>query len=132
VGILYGETINIASPSFARLTDDRAILEQAILMRLETRRGTLPKDPEYGLLLTDYINAEMSAETLTRIPAEVQHELEKDQRIQAVTVVPRWNPGSSLASARLYLEMYVTPKEGPSFSLTLAVSQVSVQVLTKG
>jgi hypothetical protein len=48
VGDLYGTTIDAADPFFGILTDDQAILTQACVLRLQTRRGTLWTDPEYG------------------------------------------------------------------------------------
>jgi phage baseplate assembly protein W len=130
VGVLYGESINVDSPFFARLTDDQAILTQAILLRLSTKRGFYWADPEYGLSLADYINDGLTPDALARLPVEVQSELEKDERIAsaavsaAITETPQ--------GAAVNLSIRVTPVEGKTFTFVLAASAVTVDLLTVG
>lgn len=127
-----GETIDIGSKLFRRLRDDQAILAQAILMRLTTRRGTYWDDPEYGLLVADYLNAGLTPDTLARIPFEVQSELEKDERIERVEVRVDMATATAPAGARLRLTFLVTPATGGPFAFVLAVSELSVDILTTG
>lgn len=112
------------------LTDDREILTQAILLRLQTRRGTYWTDPEYGLALTELLSEHLTASELARLPSRVQAELEKDERIASVAV--EVEPSGPLNARRVVLRMTVTPAAGPTFPLVLSVDQVSVEVLTKG
>ena len=84
----YGETINIDSPLFRRLTGDEAILAQALEMRLDTRAGTFWDDPDYGLMVDDYINAGLTAEGIEGVAAAVKAECEKDERVSSAAVTP--------------------------------------------
>jgi phage baseplate assembly protein W len=129
VGV-YRETIDIRSPFFARLTDDQAILAQAVLMRLQTARGTLWTDPTYGLNVSDYVNADLTPDEVARLPLEVKAELEKEERIAAVTVAPKFSRSSS--GVKLYLDVRVTPSATKEFSMTLAVTDLSVELLLRG
>jgi phage baseplate assembly protein W len=129
VGI-YGETVDISSKFFRRLNNDQKILTQAIIMRLSTRRGLLWTDPEYGLPITNYVNEGLTQDSLARIPSEVQAELEKDERVATVAV------GASVSTtsqgSKLVLDLKVTPNEGPEFQLVLAVSALTLELLTQG
>lgn len=131
MGALYGETINIYSPLFARLTDDQAILTQAVLMRLNTKRGSDWSDPEYGYAISDLVNEGLSQENLARIPVEVALEVEKDERIASCTAVVS-SIRSTPSGAAILLSLVITPVDGPSFSLTLSINDVSVELLTRG
>ncbi|MFS8068763.1 MAG: hypothetical protein ACMG6S_20575 [Byssovorax sp.] len=130
MGTLYGESINVDSPFFARLTDDQAILTQAILLRLSTKRGFYWADPEYGLSLADFINDGLTPDAIARLPMEVQSELEKDERIAgaavsaAITTTPQ---GASVS-----LSIRVVPVDGSAFTFVLAASAVTVELLTIG
>jgi phage baseplate assembly protein W len=131
VANVYGETIDIRSPFFARLTDDQQILSQAILMRLSTRRGTYWSDPGYGLSVQDLLAAGLTVDALARIPAEVRAQLEQDERIRAVSVAPRVET-LGVGKVRLLLDLTVTPSRGPTFSRTVAVTDLTVELLTRG
>lgn len=126
----YGTTIDINDPFFRPLTDDRAILTQAIVMRLDTQRATYWTDPEYGLPVTNLLNEGLTDKRLARIPAEIAAELEKDERIAAVDVTTRIDGKSP--SLRIILALRVSPVEGDTFPLTLAISDLTVELLTKG
>ena len=127
---VYGETVDIGSKFFRKLTNDQKILEQAILMRLSTRRGLLWMDPEYGLPLADYVNEGLTQDTLAQIPSEVQAELEKDERISTVEANAKISTTSQ--GSKLGLDLKVTPNEGPEFQLTIGVSELTVELLTQG
>jgi phage baseplate assembly protein W len=127
----YGETILIASPFFRRLSDDQTILSQAIVMRLSTKRGTLWADPSYGLAVQDYLQAELTQDALVRIPFEIQAELEKDERIASVSVTSRMEQ-SALGGIKLFVDLIVTPLTGDTFPLTLAISELTVELITRG
>lgn len=130
MGVLYGQTVNVKSKLFRKLTDDEAILAQAAELRLGTKRGTYWTDPEYGLLCTDYVNEGVTRETLARIPNEVSAELEKDERIATATVAPTLARTES--GAAILLAITIEPVAGPSFDMTLSVDGVSVSLLTRG
>lgn len=130
MGLLYGETVNIDSPFFAVLSNDQAILMQAILMRLNTARGTYWADPEYGLALTDYVNEGLTPDALARIPVEVQSELEKDERVAGAFVKASITYGKNGVAVSLNIQ--ITPVEGKEFDFVLAASAVTVDLITLG
>lgn len=127
----FGESIDIRSQFFARLTGDQRILAQAVVMRLDTKKGTLWTAPDYGLSLADYVEQGITADALARIPGDVRAELEKDERIEGVVVSASTtkNPGGGYS---LILDIRITPAGGASFSMTLAVDQLTIQLLMKG
>jgi len=127
----YGKTIRIASKLFRELSVDQEILLQAIFMRLNTRRGKLWTDPNYGLLLTDYLQAGVTLADLDRIPFEVRDEVEKDEdRIDSAEVVAKISGAAT--GAKLLLHFKVSPKTAEPFSFTLAVDEVTVEILSTG
>lgn len=127
----FGESIDIRSQFFARLTGDQRILAQAVVMRLDTKKGTLWTAPDYGLSLADYVEQGITADALARIPGDVRAELEKDERIEGVIVAASTtkNPGGGYS---LILDIRITPAGGASFSMTLAVDHLTIQLLMKG
>lgn len=130
MGTLYGESLNVDSPFFARLTDDQSILTQAILLRLSTKRGLHWADPEYGLSLADYINDGMTPDALARLPLDVQSELEKDERLASAVVVPSLT--TTPQGVGVSLSIRVTPVDGSTFTFVLAANAVTVEILTLG
>jgi phage baseplate assembly protein W len=130
VGTLYGTTINAGDPFMRELVDDQAILAQACELRLQTKRGTYWSDPEYGEAVTEYVNEHLTADSLARVPGRVQAELEKDERIASVDVEATLD--GPVTARRIRLTIRITPLQGTSFAMVLLVSEVSVEVLTKG
>lgn len=152
----FGETVDIASPLFARLgsaassapvtltmsvsssgvdlgavSDDHRILAQAVTMRLSTKRGALWTDPTYGLAVQDYLEAELTVDAIARIPHEVEAELEKDERIASAAVVAT-TTRAALGGVALKLAMTITPSPAPSFPMTRPISELTVEALTRG
>lgn len=127
---LFGETVAIGSRLFRRLRVDADILSQAIVMRLSTARGTLWTDPDYGLLLTDYLNEGLTADALARLPLEIQAQIEQDERITSVTAEVATTQGER--GVRLTVALFVTASDGTTFPLTLGVDALGVEILTRG
>jgi phage baseplate assembly protein W len=126
----YGQTIDISSPFFARLENDQRILAQAVYRRLNTKKGSLWTDPTYGISVQDYVLAGLTTDALARIPAEVQAELEQDERIGSAAVTAT-RTRTEAGGYALELTITITPKTSGTFSLVLAVSELSVQILTR-
>lgn len=126
----YGESINIFSPMFRRLTEDEAILSQALYMRLDTRRGFYWDDPEYGLSVDDLLNAGLTSDALVNLSAAIKSECEKDERVSSVTVVPAVNqtPGGYEVSP----DIRVFPLSGGSFQFVGPVLSFGDGALRKG
>lgn len=127
---IYGETIDIRSRTFRRLTDDSRILIQAAIMRLSTAPGTLPSDPAYGFSLSDLVNAGLTQTALARVPLQVQAQLEQDERMRTVRVDAR-KVQLPNRSWRLELDITITPSSGPAFRFTLAASELTVELFER-
>ncbi len=124
---IYGESINIDSPTFRRTTNDRRIMEQAIEMRLNTRPGTYFDVPDYGLLLDDLLLDNAPAGARARIAADIAGEIEKDERVESATVTL-----TSEADGRVTFSGSVSLVDGQTFPLTISIQDLSVDVLLQG
>ena len=99
-------------------------VQQAVYRRLSTPRGGNPFDPSYGYDLRALVASTMRP---SDVAVAVAAECRKDERIldakTKITVVDskRWN-----------VQINITLVNGDSFTLTLDVSQVTVQLLNVG
>jgi len=100
-------------------------LEQAAYRRLTTPRRQLLGDEFYGIDVRDFLSAEVP--DLAQIPATIEAELRKEERILGVTTVATWDAKTS----KLRLVITCEAAEGP-FSMTLDVTDVSVALLAGG
>lgn len=109
----------------------RSCLSDACVRRLVTSRGTLidivtPATPDvanYGTDLTEYVNADVSVRDIAMVGANVDAEMRKDERVvQSQTAATTVGP-------LLIVPVNLTDGVGP-FPLVLAISNVTVQVLT--
>jgi hypothetical protein len=112
-------------PTFAVISGRRVVAE-AIARRLETRRGALLRDPNYGTDLRAWLNRDFvgSAATLFRLKASVDREAEEDERVLSADATVTYEP----AFQKLRIAIAIETAEGP-FELVLAVSAVSVAIL---
>lgn len=115
---------------FRRLTEDEAILSQALYMRLDTRRGFYWDDPDYGLSVDDLLNAGLTSDALVNLSAAIKSECEKDERVSSVTVVPAVNqtPGGCEVSP----DIRVFPLSGGTFQFVGPVLSFGDGALRKG
>jgi len=105
--------------------DGRVTLAQALVRRLQTPRGGLIDDPNYGFDVTQFINDDITQATITRMQGQITAEMLKDERvISAVTTVV-------FSGGMLIITISITDGVGP-FPLVLAVSAVTVQILSIG
>ncbi len=101
------------------------VLVQSLICRQMCVRGTVIDAPNEGMDLRTYIRQGLTQEKLADLPSVVQKELLRDQRVKAVTVSGNYNT----AENSLTLNEVITPVTGSPFSLTLAVSAVTVTLL---
>jgi len=106
----------------------REILANALVRRLNTRKGYFWTDPQYGYMVSDTINEGMTAETIGRIPYQIQQEIEKDERVQACTVEVV-SIGGPFDARKMVVDLTVVPNRVGPFSLTLGISEVNTQVM---
>lgn len=110
-----------------RVTGAR-LLGEAIYRRLTTPRGTVANAPTYGYDLSAYVGSVGGRVAAAALPAVVESEILKDNRVASVeAAVTRDVDGSS---ETFTVEISVTPADETStFDLTLAVSDVSVDLI---
>ncbi|MCC6559660.1 MAG: hypothetical protein IT372_42630 [Polyangiaceae bacterium] len=127
----FGESIDIFDPNFRALTDDQRILLQAAYMRLNTAAGTYWDDPDYGLLVSDLVNADMTEDEVLSLQSRVKAQLELDERLEAaiVTAALAATDGDNVS---VKLAIRLVPRDGDAFTFTLAATELSVELLTGG
>lgn len=112
-----------------RVTGLRAVAE-AMYRRITTRRGSLiGGEPEafYGIEIRDILGSTNADRDLPSLPARIEAEISKDERVDSVHVdVRATKTGPDIA---VEITVDVTTGEGP-FSLVLAASAVTVDILS--
>lgn len=101
-----------------------AAISQALARRLQTPRGTLRDDLDYGRDLRAYVNRGMPVSQLREVEGEILGEVLKDDRVGSATVAATLPTLSSMK-----VEIVVTPEDprtGGPFSLTLGVTSAAV------
>lgn len=130
----YGtDTYMFDSLRTGRMATAVDLLAQACYRRLTTPRGTLDDGEEgavYGLDVCDFVGRTSTADAAVSLPAAVEAELAKDDRIAEVLVTATITTATDGTDA-IDLEVSVVPFDEAinTFQLTLAVSAVSVSVL---
>jgi hypothetical protein len=107
--------------------DETLALMQALARRVTTQRYALFYAPTYGTDLRSYI---ADIEDSTIVAGALGIECRKDPRVadaKATIVV-----NGSGADVSWVVSIVVTPQEGPTFTLTLAIDDVSIEILTEG
>ncbi|AKF06084.1 GPW/gp25 family protein [Sandaracinus amylolyticus] len=103
----------------------RAIAEAAA-RRLDTPRGSLVDDPDYGLDLRSYLNRGTTAADINTLADRVRTEVAKDDRIARVRVVV--TPSADGSELRVALQIQPVDANAGPFSLTLAVTSAGVLI----
>ena len=125
----YGFDLSAVSdidPGF-RTVSGRRLLAEAIARRLQTPRGRLADDPNYGYDLTGLLKADFAPQDLARIASLVEAECTKDERVVGASATVTLQVPSS-PSTGLLVSVLIQDGSGP-FPLVLAVSGVTVQIL---
>lgn len=107
------------------MVSGRTAIAQAIVRRLITPRGRLIGYPNYGFDLVRFLNDDIDAAGLARIRAGVEAECKKDERVLDCSAIVTL----SVVGVML-VDITLTDAEGP-FQLVLAVSEVTVSILTR-
>ncbi|MGK3961317.1 hypothetical protein WMF01_12120 [Sorangium sp. So ce1667] len=123
-----GETINIFSPLFRRLTDERQMLIQSAIMRLSTERGTYWNDPEYGYDIVESVNDSFDDARSLALQTDVKAELEKDERVETAIVNVRTEEGDGGTTVYLDIELYQVGEDEP-LRFTLSVNDLTLELL---
>ena len=108
--------------TFLEGEDNEAIaLSQALARRLTTQRYALFYDPTYGTDLRSYIADSVDS---TIVQGAIGIECRKDPRVADVrTTITEVDESWTIA-------IVVTPQEGDTFTMTLSVDELTVELLT--
>lgn len=108
-----------------REVSGRELLAQAIARRLQTPRGGLFYDNDYGYDLRALVNApELPKKT---VETNIENEVLKDERILDAVVDVRYEGDPA---DQLFVRLLLRDGTGP-FALVLSVSDVTVEILTE-
>jgi hypothetical protein len=101
--------------------DDPLVLAQALVRRLDTVRGSLPDDPNYGYDVVGQLNAPKTDAELRALERNVELEWRKDDRVGTATVEVTF---AAADGSEIRISGTVTPADPTKtpFSLTLAVT----------
>lgn len=125
----YGQDLSATKRlNYGRIVEGGELLAEAAYRRLITVRGTLLDDPNYGLGLVRWLQSEYTPAMLAALPSIIRLELMKDPRLDSVNVeITSTRDASSAVS--MQLEITGAGVNGEGFSLVLAVSDVTVDLL---
>jgi hypothetical protein len=102
----------------------------AIHRRLITPRGTLRDDPTYGFDVASYVGAVGYTTAIAALPSILRAEISKDDRLANVSArVVATTSAAGLVSLVITVEGFLVDEE-TDFTLTLGVSDVTVEILT--
>lgn len=105
----------------------RAVLIEALVRRQTTPRGSVIDAPNSCFDVRDWLNDGMTGTQIQALQGLIVNELKKDQRVLQVSALVTFNA----ATRTLTVVETVLSSDGP-FSLTLNVSDVTVELLTSG
>ncbi len=104
------------------IAEERLALAQALTRRLQTQRGSLFYDADYGLDLRYFLNTPVNA---FQLETQIEAECLKDERVLDADASVLWNP----ALFTLTVSVSVTTAQG-SYDYTIGVSEATVELLT--
>lgn len=126
----YGLDLACVSDLDTTLTETapggRRIVAEAVARRLQTPRGRLIGDPNYGFDLVGYCNDDLNAGGLAWIQSQVVAECLKDERVTEAACELELDAGDVM-TATISLRLVDDPD---LLSLVLAVSVVTVEILS--
>jgi len=112
-----------------RFATGTRLVAESIFRRLTTPRGMLrgtEEEGNFGLDLTELIGSVSTKSDAASLPARIQAEILKDERVESVTVRVVDESDGVAKFFTVFIE--ATTAEGP-FSLTLGIDEVTVGVL---
>ena len=100
------------------------VVVEAVVRRWSTPTGGLIGDPNYGFDLSAYCNADVSPRDIAQLTTSLNAEAEKDERVLECTSTAALGTGDILT-----VTANLTLLDGEEFTLVLAVSSVTVELL---
>jgi phage baseplate assembly protein W len=99
------------------------VVAEAIARRLQTPRGGLIDDPNYGYDLTAWLNADVTPAQIASIQSSINAECTKDERVSSAA------SSVTFLSGALIVSVLLTTAAGP-FTLVLSVSSLAPNAVT--
>lgn len=127
----YGSDISCGAGGLRTGTtvDGLTVVAEAIYRRLTTPRGTLrggERELDYGLDMKNLIGSSITTGTTAALPARIENEIRKDERIESVTAdVASVVDGPATTWT---IRIFATTATG-TFNLVMGVDDVSAQLL---
>lgn len=103
---------------------DPLVMKQAILRRLDTPRGSLPDDPNYGISLRSMLNAGADSERIASFGGIIRNEVCKDDRV--ANAIVEVTPSAAFDAFRAVLQVRPVDPSLGGFSMTLAVTSAGI------
>lgn len=114
-------------PAGFELASGRRNLAYACARRLDTRRGSLIRDDDYGEDMREELNAEVEEYDLRQIESKARAELLKEPRVESVNVDATYN----FSRQSLDLSITIDDGDGP-FTFILSISTLTIDLLFDG
>lgn len=115
-----------------RLVSGTTLLAQALYRRLTTPRGTLDDGDEgivYGIDLASFVGVSVTPDDLDSIPALVEAELTKDDRVGSLTAtLTHMTDADGMTTAELSIDVFPAD-DTQAFNFTVEASAVTVALL---
>jgi hypothetical protein len=115
--------------SFTPISGQR-VLAEAVMRRLETDRGTLVYDLDYGIGIRSWLSRSVTSSQLEELRSQIELECMADERVAAADVKMTWQREANA----LTISIALTPADGvtPPFRLVLQVTAVTLDLLSLG
>lgn len=107
------------------LVSGETTLAQALARRLQTPRGGLFYDPDYGYDVRELLLESLTAARISQAQAAISAECVKDERVVTATAAITFNA----AEESLTIEVEIETADG-TFDLVLSVDNVTVELLS--
>jgi phage baseplate assembly protein W len=133
MGVVFGITLDTKSPQFALLTDDNAIIVQAVELLFSTPKDSYWTNPDYGFDLRAFVAKGLTPAALAGIPDDAAAALQADPRVARATVTAT-TTYTAAGQAVLSLSILVYPKgaNAAPIALVATASRALVQLTTQG
>lgn len=105
----------------------RTLLAQRLARRLTTPRGSVIDAPNDCVDIRLFMSTVSTPQGISATQGSVQNELQKDQGVLSATVAVAYSIQTSIMSITIQVQSAYGP-----FSLTLAVSAVTISILVNG
>lgn len=129
------------TPSMSESAGRQCLVEN-LVRRLLTPRGGLVDDPNYGYLVSSFVNDDLNVADVPRLAVNIANEIAKDERVEDVNVTAQFVGPEQVSAAMsgtvanpqpypggvLVIRIGITDSNGP-FVLVLAANEVTVTIL---